>query len=221
METVNPGTGDPVGAGDVGTDRWPVGLRAAGEALAREAARYASFGWMRATSGNLSIVLCRAPLRLAVTASGLDKSELRPEDMAVVDAAGALRPVGPTRQPSAEAALHARLAEVAGAGAVVHVHTIASVRAADRWPGGVEFEGLEMLKALGRAADGDRVRIPVVSNSQNMTDLGDRMIAIRDPGTPAVLVARHGLYVWGDDLTAARRHTEAVQWLLEWALASG
>ncbi|WP_250283246.1 MULTISPECIES: class II aldolase/adducin family protein, partial [unclassified Frankia] len=121
--------------------------------------------------------------------------------------------------PSAEAALHARLAEAAGAGAVVHVHTVVSVRAAERWPGGVELEGLEMLKALGRGADGDRVRIPVVGNSQEMTGLGDRMAALRDPRTPAILIARHGLYAWGEDLGAARRHTEAVQWLLEWALS--
>ncbi|WP_235433675.1 methylthioribulose 1-phosphate dehydratase [Protofrankia coriariae] len=213
---------DLTGDGDlVDADGWPAGLRVAGEALAREAARYASLGWMRATSGNLSIVLCRAPLRLAVTVSGLDKSELRAGDVAVVDAAGAARPVGPARRPSAEAALHARLAEAAGAQAVVHVHTIASVRAAERWPGGVELEGLEMLKALGRGADGDRVRIPVVDNSQDMTDLGDRIVALRDPRTPAILIARHGLYAWGDDLGAARRHTEAVQWLLEWALADG
>lgn len=51
-------------------------LKACGALLAVEAARFASFGWMRGTSGNLSMVLSREPLRLAVTASGLDKGEL-------------------------------------------------------------------------------------------------------------------------------------------------
>src|SRR6185369_8048153 len=40
------------------------------EALVREAARFARLGWMRATSGNLSAVVSRDPLRLLVTASG-------------------------------------------------------------------------------------------------------------------------------------------------------
>ncbi|CAM5272037.1 Methylthioribulose-1-phosphate dehydratase [Streptomyces alboniger] len=99
-------------------------LAEAGAVLAAEAARFASFGWMRGTSGNLSLVLSRDPLRLAVTASGRDKGELAPSDVVLTDGEGAA--VGPGR-PSAEAALHARVVRLTGAGAVVHVHTVASV----------------------------------------------------------------------------------------------
>jgi methylthioribulose-1-phosphate dehydratase len=38
-------------------------LKDCGALLAAEAARFASFGWMRGTSGNLSRVLSREPLR--------------------------------------------------------------------------------------------------------------------------------------------------------------
>lgn len=183
------------------------------EELAAEAARFASYGWMRGTSGNLSIVVSRDPLRLAVTASGVDKGELTAADVVTVDERGDSLVDG--QRPSAEAALHARIVQETGAGAVVHVHTVASVVAGRRWPGGVELEGLEMLKGIGVAAAGERVTVPVIANSQDMAELGDRLAAARHPRVPAVIVANHGLYAWGPDRLAARHHTEVVQWLLE------
>ena len=182
--------------------------------LAAEAGRFAGFGWMRGTSGNLSVVLARDPLRLAVTASGKDKGSLTAADVVVVDRDGAaVDAQGP--RPSAEAAFHAGIVERTGAGAVVHVHTVAAVAAGARHPGGIELEGLEMLKGIGRKATGDVVRIPVLPNSQDMAELTSRFDAAFDPTTPAVVIAGHGLYAWGDDALQARHHTEIVEWLLE------
>jgi methylthioribulose-1-phosphate dehydratase len=190
----------------------------AGAVLAAEARRFAGFGWMRGTSGNLSLVLSRDPLRLAVTASGRDKGELTAADVVVVGADGAAVDAGGGR-PSAEAALHAHIATRTGAGAVVHVHTIAAVAVAARHPRGIELEGWEMLKGIGRKASGDLVRVPVVGNSQDMGELSARFDAVWEPTTPALVVASHGLYAWGDDALQARHHTEIVEWLLELTLA--
>jgi methylthioribulose-1-phosphate dehydratase len=192
---------------------------AVGARLAAEAARFSALGWMRATSGNLSEVLRRDPLLLAVTASGRDKGELRPEDIAVVD--GDVVPVHlpgiEAVPPSAEAGLHAHVAAVTGARAVVHVHTLNSVEAAHRWPDGVVVRDVEMLKALDRGAHRDVVRVPVVENSQDMRQLGQRFDDVYD-GVPAVLVAGHGCYVWGADTMQARWRTEALDWLLAFVL---
>ena len=84
-------------------------LHDAGELLAAESARYAAMGWMRGTSGNLSVVLGNDPLRLAVTASGLDKGMLEPSDVVEVDFHGDAVS-GQELSPSAEAGLHARVA---------------------------------------------------------------------------------------------------------------
>ncbi|PPK66338.1 methylthioribulose 1-phosphate dehydratase [Actinokineospora auranticolor] len=189
-----------------------------GRALAAEAARYTDLGWMRGTSGNLSVTLGRDPLRLAVTASGLDKGELTAHDVVEVDEAGEALP-GQRLRPSAEAGLHARIARVAGAGAVVHLHVLAPVVAAERWPDGIELRDLEMLKGFGRAAHDDLVRVPVVPNSQDMGVLGDAFEAGYDPATPALVVARHGVYVWGDDLLEARWRAECLEWLLRFKTA--
>ena len=206
----------------------PGSVREAGELLAAEAARFASFGWMRGTSGNLSVVLSRDPLRLAVTGSGLDKGALTTADVVVVDGAGRPQPAAPpdapagpgerTARPSAEAALHARVAALTGAGAVVHTHTVAAVAAGRRWPDGVELSGLEMLKGIGVAASGETVTVPVIGNSQDMAELGDRLERSRNPRVPAVVIADHGLYAWGADLLQARHHTEIVEWLLDFMI---
>ncbi|MFD1151085.1 methylthioribulose 1-phosphate dehydratase [Saccharothrix hoggarensis] len=185
--------------------------REAGEALAAECARYTAMGWMRGTSGNLSVVVDRDPLRLAVTVSGKDKGELTPDDVVVVDAEG--RTDDPVRVPSAEAGLHGRIAAVSGAGAVVHVHALAPVVAAEHWPDGVELRDLEMLKGFGRQAH-ESVVIPVAPNSQDMRVLGDAFEAGFRADVPALIVARHGVYVWGDDLYQARHRLECLEWLV-------
>jgi methylthioribulose-1-phosphate dehydratase len=200
----------------------PDTLAAAGAALAAEAARFAGMGWMRGTSGNLSVTLTRDPLHLAVTGSGLDKGELTAEDFVIVGRAGERTEGlgGSGHRPSAEAGLHARIARVTGAGAVVHVHALAAVVAAHHWSTGVELRDLEMLKGLGHLAHNETVIIPVVQNSQDMVELGDAFEAVYVPATdtvaevPVVLVANHGMYAWGADLHQARWHAELIEWLL-------
>lgn len=191
-------------------------LEEAGLALASESARYAALGWMRGTAGNLSVVLSRDPLRLAVTVSGRDKGELTASDVVEIDSTGAS--LDPAKVPSAEAGLHGRIAAVSGAGAVVHVHALAPVVAAEYWTSGVELRDLEMLKGFGRAAHDDLVTIPVIPNGQDMRVLGDAFEAGYRADTPALLVARHGIYVWGSDLRQARYRLECLEWLLRFAV---
>ncbi|WP_163554292.1 class II aldolase/adducin family protein [Candidatus Frankia alpina] len=231
----------PAAHGDDSSSDDGSGLEPGAE-LAEEAARYARLGWMRATSGNLSVVVGTDPVRILVTASGLDKGALTAADVVELDGAGVPTGRTPTglaatglaatpsasaggsrtgdrpRQPSAEAVLHARLIGLTGAAAVVHLRTVASVLAADRFPDGLTLRDHEMLKALGRAAEGDPVRLPVVTNSQDMAVLAERVSAAWEPATPAALIARHGMYVWGADLLAVRHRAEAVEWLCEWAV---
>ncbi|CAN5296828.1 methylthioribulose 1-phosphate dehydratase [soil metagenome] len=203
-------------------------IREAGAALASESARLAARGWMPGTSGNLSVTLARNPLWLGVTASGLDKGELTADDIVVVDDQGSWtdEPGLPYRLPSAEAGLHARIAAVTGAGAVIHVHALAAVRAGQEWPKGVLLHDLEMLKGIGHRAHDERVTIPVVKNHQDMDLLGDEFERVYLQPTdetaevPALIVANHGIYAWGADLRRARWHLELTEALLQIALAA-
>ncbi|KTS65864.1 fructose-bisphosphate aldolase [Microbacterium testaceum] len=204
----------------------PERVRAAGAALAAEASRFSGYGWMRGTSGNLSVVVDRDPLVLAVTASGLDKSELTDRDVVLIDAAGESLDPGDPRPPSAEAGLHAHIAARTGANAVFHVHAFDAVVAGHRWPEGVEIRDMEMLKGIGHLAHDETVTIPVIRNHQDMTVEAAWFDEVYLPGTaevpevPALIVASHGIYAWGADVAAARRHLEITEWLLRFAVAT-
>ena len=194
----------------------------AGAILAAEAKRFHARGWMMGTAGNLSVKAGSEPLRFFITASGRDKGELTPEDVALAGAEGepiaeADRPDAP--RPSAEAGLHARIYRRTGAGAVFHVHTVSAVSLAApyvRDGGAITVSGLEMLKGIGRKAEGDEVVIPVIANSQDMAVLADRFEARHAPGTPGLIVASHGLYAWGPDAERTRHHVEIFEWLFQY-----
>jgi len=201
-------------------------VQEAGAALAAEARRFSGYGWMRGTSGNLSIVVDRDPLVLAVTASGLDKSELTDRDVVLIDADGEALDADDPRPPSAEAGLHAHIAARTGAGAVFHVHAFDAVVAGHRWPGGVEIRDMEMLKGIGHRAHDETVTIPVIVNDQDMRVEAARFDEVYVPATaevpevPALIVASHGMYAWGADVAAARRHLEIAEWLLRFTVAT-
>src|SRR5262249_25655837 len=106
-------------------------------------------GWVLGTSGNFSAVIGHDPLRLAITASSLDKSRLSAEHILEIDGEGNVLP--PTQgRPSAETLLHLAIVHTVGAGAVLHTHSVWSTILSDYHigHGGFFIEGYEMLKGL-------------------------------------------------------------------------
>lgn len=175
-------------------------------------------GWLLGTSGNLSAVVEHEPLRLAITPSGVDKGQLRPEQLLLVDEHG--RVVRGQGKPSAELALHLELVRSRRAGAVLHTHSIwatvlSCLHAAD---GGVSIQDFEMLKALrGVATHEHREWLPIVANSQDMDELVHTLQAALLHGQErhGFLIRGHGLYTWGQDLAEAKRQVEGLEFLLE------
>jgi methylthioribulose-1-phosphate dehydratase len=174
---------------------------------------------MLGTSGNLSAVLERQPLRLAITRSGVDKGGLSPDDILCVDADGrVLDPSG--RRASDETRVHLAVIRSTGAGSVLHTHSIWNNLAAESaGPGGAfEIDGHEMLKGLaGVRSHEHRERVPVLGNTQDYAVLADVVESTLSDATEAhaLLLHRHGLYAWGEDLGAARRHVEILEFLFE------
>src|SRR5215831_206500 len=133
-------------------------------------------GWLLGTSGNLSAVLSREPLRLAITSTGLEKGSLTAAQFLEMDeAANIVRGNG---RPSAEAALHLAIVRAVGAGAVLHTHSVwNTVLSGTHAPhGGIALEGYEMLKGLaGVQTHKHREWLPILENSQDMVELADRV----------------------------------------------
>lgn len=175
-------------------------------------------GWALGTSGNFSAVESRQPLRLAITASGADKGALTPGHILQIDERGQV-----TRgrgRPSDETRLHLTVVRVRGAGSVMHTHSawstiLSEVFARD---GQLLLEGFEMLKGLsGVGTHQHRESLPVIENSQDMDALSHSLEEVLEgyPESHGVLVRRHGLYTWGQDLAEATRHVEILEFLLE------
>jgi methylthioribulose-1-phosphate dehydratase len=177
-----------------------------------------SRGWVLGTSGNLSAVLSRDPLRLAMTASGRDKGRLGPQDFVEIDGQGAV--LSGNARPSEESPLHLVAVAERDAGSVLHTHSVWATLLSDaRAPeGGVRLSGWEMLKGLAGVRSHEHAEwVPIVQNSQDYAQLSaDFAATLRShPDCHAVLLRGHGLYAWGRDVAEARRHIEILEFLFE------
>lgn len=194
-------------------------LSSAAAALVEVATDFHRRGWMLGTSGNLSVVLEREPLRLAITASGLDKGALGPGQILPVDADGRVLEGRPGK-PSDETALHLALVRDLGAGSVLHTHSVWGTILSDAHAaaGGFAIEGYEMLKGLaGVWTHEHREWVPILENTQDYGALAAEIRATleRHPRAHGILIRRHGLYAWGRDLAEAKRHVEILEFLFE------
>ncbi|MDQ0189797.1 methylthioribulose 1-phosphate dehydratase [Alicyclobacillus cycloheptanicus] len=188
-------------------------LRALGDDLGRR-------GWLPATSGNLSVRLADEPLCFAITRSGADKQNLADADVLQVDASGRVLTETAYR-PSAETIVHIHLYETFGAatcGCILHVHTVFNNLASQLHfgAGHVLLADHELLKALGHWNEGARIAVPIVENFADLAHLGEAVRAAARPECPGVLVRNHGIYAWGADAFAAKRHLEAFEFLFEY-----
>jgi methylthioribulose-1-phosphate dehydratase len=195
--------------------------------LAVTARDFHSHGWMTGTSGNLSAVVDREPLRLAMSPSGADKGELTPNQVLLIDEQARVIRAHDNNQsskhifkPSDESPLHVRIVKERGVGAVLHTHSIWNTMLSDFYfaDGGLSIEGYEMLKGLqGVTSHEHREWIPILENSQEMLPLADTIgnTLKEHKDAHGFLLRRHGLYSWGSDLWQAKRHIEILEFLLE------
>jgi methylthioribulose-1-phosphate dehydratase len=172
----------------------------------------AARGWVPATSGNFSCRIDAA--HAAVTRSGIDKGAIGPGDVAVVAFDGPV-PAG----LSAETPLHlARYRGDPAIGAIVHVHTVAGtvLSRLAAGEGVLRTDGYEMHKAIGLRTHESAVEIPVFRNDQDTEALAAAVEARlgRDAAVPGYLIEGHGTYAWGATAADARRHVEALEFLL-------
>jgi methylthioribulose-1-phosphate dehydratase len=175
-------------------------------------------GWLLGTSGNLSAVVQREPLLLAMSPSGVDKGELFAEQVLLVDEHA--RIVNGNGKPSDETLLHIEIVKQRQAGAVLHTHSVWNTIISDLFAGerGVAIEGYEMLKGLvGVHTHEHSEWLPIIENSQDMSELAARIrvVLTEQPNAHGVLLHKHGLYSWGENLGEARRHIEILEFLLE------
>lgn len=189
------------------------------EELAEAGQEFYRRGWVLGTSGNFSALLARNPLRVCVTASGLEKGKLDETNfLELDDDAEILQGFG---KPSAETLIHLTIYRfLPKARSILHTHSVWGTILSDHFfeQGAIEIEGYEMLKGLaGVTTHEHRERVPIVENSQDYVALAHVIEnVIRDnDDIHGIYLRRHGLYTWGETVTEARRHVEIFEFLFE------
>ncbi len=183
--------------------------------------RFYAQGWSVGTSSNYSIVTGREPLELLVTASGMDKGMLTPADFVRVNSQGDPIVATPSRS-SAETMLHVVLGTEPEIGSVLHTHSIWATLLSDIFfaDGFLEIAGYEMLKGLAGISTHDTsIKLKIFENTQDIRGLSREVARLRQAADPSLqygfLMRRHGMYTWGSNVQAARRHVEILEFLCE------
>jgi len=172
-------------------------------------------GWASGTGGGISI---KENGRIYMAPSGVQKERLRPEDIFVLDAEGEpLEEPGRGLKLSQCAPLFLHAYKIRNAGAVLHSHSINAMAATLLFDKRFKSRNLEMQKGVEGYGAFDTVEVPIIENTAYECDLADSLeAAIRDnPKSHAVLVRRHGVYVWGKDWKQAKTHAECYDYLFE------
>lgn len=189
------------------------------EELADAGREFYRRGWVLGTSGNFSALLARRPLRVVVTASGMEKGKLDETNfLELDDDAEILQGFG---KPSAETLIHLTIYRfMPKARSILHTHSVWGTILSDHFfeQGAIEIEGYEMLKGLaGNTTHEHKERVPIVENSQDYVALSHVIenVIRENEGIHGVYLRRHGLYTWGETVADAKRHVEIFEFLFE------
>jgi methylthioribulose-1-phosphate dehydratase len=181
-----------------------------------------NIGWATGTGGGVSI---RSGDKIYIAPSGVQKERIEPEDLFVQTIDGVDVETPPTEKhlkKSQCTPLFMNAYKLRNAGAVIHSHSRASALATLVCPGHeLRISHIEMIKGIKRDSTGVNYRyddvlvVPIIENTPEEHELQDEMArAMNDyPDTCAILVRRHGFYVWGKTWQLAKTMAECYDYL--------
>ncbi|KAG1049278.1 hypothetical protein G6F43_008385 [Rhizopus delemar] len=187
--------------------------------------QFYNLGWVTGTGGGISI---RKENNVYIAPSGVQKERMEPQDLFVMTLHDRTLLRKPSvYKPSACTPLFYNAYTMRDAGACIHTHSQNAVMATLLYPGKTfEISHQEMIKGIRIGSTKNNLRyfdkliVPIVENTPEEEDLTDRMAAAMKefPDTNAVLVRRHGVYVWGESWEKAKTMTECYDYLFEIAV---
>ncbi|EMC95119.1 hypothetical protein BAUCODRAFT_527141 [Baudoinia panamericana UAMH 10762] len=206
--------------------------------------QFYTLGWVTGTGGGVSI---RKGDHIFLAPSGVQKELMQPTDMFVMDyhTKQYIRKP-PVLKPSACTPLFLAAYTRRNAGCCIHTHSQWAVLVTLICEAGLQdssqrdvfcIKEIEQIKGISRGGSGsdeiaeggrklgnlgyfDTMRIPIIENTAHEEDLRDTLEAAIEkwPETPAVLVRRHGVYVWGKDVAQAKTQCESLDYLFQLAV---
>lgn len=202
-------------------------------------AKFWTLGWVTGTGGGCSI---RDDDLVYLAPSGVQKELMKPADIYVLSLS-AQDPTQPLRsylrsppsyRPSQCTPLFLAAFTRRGAGCCIHTHsqwavlvTLLLEQHEEANRNVFEVNNIEQIKGFGRGPGRagnlgyhDTLRIPVIENTPHEEDLTEYLEEAMEayPDTYAVLVRRHGVYVWGDNVHKAKTQCESLDYLFQLAV---
>ena len=194
------------------------------EQMAAAAGDFYRFGWIMATSGNMSSRLDAQTV--VISAAGRHKHRLKADDFVDVAVVGQGADNGDKGgRPSTDVGVHLKIYEhLDEVHTIYHLHHLEAALCSDRDKsrGFTHFHDLHMLHGFDVIdEDNPDLDIPILGKAPN----ADQLIEAVDqhlsdnagPLAPCINVENHGIYVWGNSPQAARRHAEACAYLFEYS----
>jgi 2,3-diketo-5-methylthio-1-phosphopentane phosphatase/methylthioribulose-1-phosphate dehydratase len=183
-------------------------------------------GWVSGTGGSISI---KHGNRIFMAPSSVQKERMQPQDLFVLDSTGRELysplplPGTPRLRLSQCAPLFHQAFTLRGAGACIHTHDMNAVMVTLLGNGTeTEFKVThqEMIKGIAGHGFVDECIVPIIENTPHECDLADSLAEAmkKYPKSNAVLVRRHGVYVWGSSWEAAKTQAECYHYLFEYVL---
>lgn len=193
--------------------------------------KFYSLGWKPGTGGGMSIRIGSGtstdPYRIFSTPSGIQKEDMVGDDVFELDSDGKVvaLPTTPGLKLSSMTPLWFIVYKLRpSANCVIHTHSInsqlASMLDASESTSVLKITHLEMIKGVGNHAYDSLLTIPIIDNQPSEDLLGPDLekAMIQYPKCNAVLVRRHGVYVWGDSWEQAKTQLESFDHLFEMAV---
>lgn len=200
-------------------------------------ANFYRLGWVTGTGGGASI---RDDDLVYLAPSGVPKEAMRPDNIYVLKLSQQVDPKHriyirspPALKPSQCTPLFIAAFKKREARCCIHTHSQWAVLITlllEARPGNTavfEINNIEQIKAFGKGYGKqgnlgyhDTLRIPVIENTPHEEDLTESLEAAMDkyPDTYAVLVRRHGVYIWGDTVDKAKTQAESLDYLFQLAV---
>lgn len=199
------------------------------EALASMAHEFHARGWMAGTAGNLSVRSAADAPDFWITASGVAKGHMTPQDtVRIATAAGHVLEAGSaTAKPSAETTIHQAIYRLfPSVRACLHVHTVDACRVstmATISATTLPLPPLEMIKGLGVWEETPQVAIALFDNWLEVPRIAAAILerfTATPPEVPGLLIRHHGVTAWGESLQQAYNRLEIFEFLFSY-LARG
>jgi methylthioribulose-1-phosphate dehydratase len=176
-------------------------------------------GWASGTGGGICI---RNGDSVVIAPSAVQKERMLPEQMFTMALDGTViaRPDDESLRPSECSSLFLKAINIRGAGAVIHSHSIHAMLATLLFDAELAISHLEMIKGIEGHGYADRLVVPIIDNTARECDLAGALeeAILAYPRTYAVLVRRHGVYIWGSDWVRAKTHAECYDYLFRAAV---